>query len=80
MEENEDTKRILFIVESLNQVMCDMVFGYIKKFTIIHLINSAVLSINPQNSPYEFELLIMSYFSKIFFEYYNTIGDNGEST
>ena len=46
MEDNGHLNNILLLVDSVNQVMCDMVFEYINELYILTIINNIVLIIN----------------------------------
>ena len=66
IEENNDTKIVLLIVESIHQVMCDWLFRYRNKLSIPPIINADLFIINTRNDPYDLELIIISYFIDIF--------------
>ena len=59
MEDNGHLNKILLLVDSVNQVMCDMVFEYINELYILNIINNIVLIINTQNDTYELDLTIL---------------------
>ena len=59
MEDNGHLNKILLLVDSVNQVMCDMVFEYINELYILTIINNIVLIINTQNDTYELDLTIL---------------------
>ena len=45
--------KVSFIVESIYQIMWNMIFGYSEEIPTLLLINDVVLSINMKNGPYE---------------------------
>ena len=75
MEEIEQ-KNMLVVVESLHQVMCDMVFEYRNELYILPFINYVGSSITTQNDSYNLGLTILHYFSNTFFEPTVTVYEN----
>ena len=67
MEYNDGTKKMLLVVDSIFQVICNMVSGYRNKLSILILINAFVLRINTQNYLYGLEFMMLNSSSDTFF-------------
>ena len=58
--------------------MCDRLFGYRKKLSILPFIDAVLLRINSNNYPYDFGFLIISYFRVLFKVHANTVDDSAK--
>ena len=61
IEYSDTLMKLLFVVESLHQVMCD-ISVYRKETSILYFTNYLKLSIDVPNDPHDLEFIILDHF------------------